>query len=73
MDSEIKVVCRMYKSERQTNTFKKVVQCKSLSLMSTVAILPMMINGLQSVNIYFGKVSVSKSSLSSHWGVRPYL
>ena len=65
---EIEVKCKRNTIKRQTNTFLKVVQGNAMFLTSIVAILPIMKKGLQSLNLNFGRVLVSKRVLSGHWG-----
>ena len=51
----------MYEYKQKTSKhFLKVVQGNALSLMSTIAILPITKKGLQLLNLNFGKVLVSK-------------
>ena len=45
-----------------------MVQGDALSLTSIVSVLPIIRKGLQSLNINFGRVFVSKSALFGHWG-----
>ena len=59
----IEVECKRNISKRQMNSFLKVVQGYSLSLTSTVDILSIKTQRLQSLNIYFDRVSVLKKFL----------
>ena len=64
----IKVKYRKKCKQKSNKHFLKVVQGDALSLTSTVSILSMMKMGLQSLDLNFGRILVSKRALSGHWG-----